>query len=451
MSGPLQAQSLSNTLKLPSAAWVVYDVANTVYAAVLTYIFTPYAGERFGTRGAIGLVSGAAMVLSAFSLDIFANLADRTGRARLYLIVSTLVCVTGLALFGASDSLGLTMAAFFVATLCYNTALVFYNSLLPSVAADRHQGLVSGLGVGLGYIGTLIIVLLLDLPGKYGYSTTFIVAAGIFLVLALPCFLLVRERRVLERQPVTLVLVRAQLGTLYRTVKELPRDRPLMWFLIGNFFCVDVLNTAILYFGDFSVSTFFVNRGTPESPLWQPRMPLALPGISIETAGDLLKVAGTSLNLLALVFGVLLGFTCDRFGALRVLRLSALFLLLGLLGTAAFAGVDLLFYLLMICGFGGLGLAGIWTAGRKLLIELAPRERLAQYFSLYGLSTKVSIIGSAVFGTIVDITRRTTGDDLLAWKAALFLQVVPLALGLFFLMLVRNRPRHGETDQLSTS
>ena len=86
MSGPLQAQSLTNTLKLPSAAWVVYDVANTVYAAVLTYIFTPYAGERFGTRGAIGLVSGAAMVLSAFSLDIFANLADRTGNDRVIVL-----------------------------------------------------------------------------------------------------------------------------------------------------------------------------------------------------------------------------------------------------------------------------------------------------------------------------------------------------------------------------
>ncbi len=88
-------------------------------------------------------------------------------------------------------------------------------------------------------------------------------------------------------------------------------------------------------------------------------------------------------------------------------------------------------------------------AGRKLLIELAPRERLAQYFSLYGLTTKVSIIGSAVFGTIVDQVTRATGSDLTAWKAALYFQAVPLTLGLFFLMLVR-KPKP-VTDELSTT
>ncbi|MCC6149571.1 MAG: MFS transporter [Planctomycetes bacterium] len=449
MADPVKVARLETTLKGASAAWILYDVANTVYAAVLTYIFTPFAGEKFGTRGAIGLVSGAAMVLSAFSLDVFANLADRTGRARIYLVLSTLICIGGLACFGATDSQFVTMAAFFTATLCYNTALVFYNSLLPSVADDRHQGLVSGLGVGLGYIGTLIIVLLLDLPGKYGYGMTFAIAAGIFLLLAMPCFLFVRERRVLERQPVTWPLIRAQMGTLLRTIKGLPQDRAMMWFLLGNFFCVDVLNTAILYFGDFTVSTFFKNTGSADHPVWQSRMPLEAFGLHIETASGILKLAGTSLNVLALIFGVLLGFTCDRFGALKVLRLSALFLVLGLLGTAAFAGVDLGFYLLMICGFGGLGLAGIWTAGRKLLIELAPRERLAQYFSLYGLTTKVSIIGSAVFGTIVDQVTRATGNDLAAWKAALYFQAVPLTLGLCFLMLVR-KPKV-ITDELSTT
>lgn len=222
----------------------------------------------------------------------------------------------------------------------------------------------------------------------------------------------------------------------------------MMWFLLGNFFCVDVLNTAILYFGDFTVSTFFKNSGSADHPAWVARMPLEVFGLQIETASGILKLAGTSLNVLALLFGVLLGFTSDRFGALKVLRLSALFLVLGLLGTAAFAGVDLGFYLLMICGFGGLGLAGIWTAGRKLLIELAPRERLAQYFSLYGLTTKVSIIGSAVFGTIVDQVTRATGNDLTAWKAALYFQAVPLTLGLFFLLLVRKAKP--VTDELST-
>lgn len=448
MSDGPKVGKLDKTLKTASAAWILYDVANTVYAAALTYLFTPYAGDKFGTRGAIGIVSGAAMVTSAFTLDIFANLADRTGRARIYLVLSTLICIGGLATFGATDSQFITMLAFFVATLCYNTALVFYNSLLPSVAADRHQGLISGLGVGFGYIGTLIIVVLLDLPDKFGFAATFAISALVFLVLAMPCFVLVRERRVLERQKVTWPLVKSQLGTLFRTMAALPKDRPLMWFLLGNFFCVDVLNTAILYFGDFTINAFFVNTGTADAPVWKARAAWTVLGMSIDSASGLLKIAGASLNILALLFGILLGFTCDRFGSLRVLRLSALFLVFALLGTALFAGQDVGLYLLMICCFGGLGIAGVWTAGRKLLIELAPRERLAQYFSIYGLTTKVSIIGSAVFGSIVDFVRSSTGDSLLAWRVALATQAIPMALGLGLLLLVRRRKA---TDELSTT
>ncbi|MCC6464735.1 MAG: MFS transporter, partial [Planctomycetes bacterium] len=371
---PLHAAALPRTLKLPSAAWVLYDTANTVYAAVLTYLFAPYLGDLLESRSAQGVVNSASMVAAGLCVPVFASLADHTGRARLYLVISTLACIGGLACFGLQPGgwgAGmLALIAFFVANFGYNAALVFYNSLLPSVATEGQQGLVSGLGVGLGYIGTMIIVVLLDLPEKVGYPATFAIAAGIFFALALPCFLLVRERRVQSRAPFSFKLVRQQFSALAVTLRGLPRDRAVMWFLLGNFFCVDVLNTAILFFGDFTRSTFFVNTGADE---WQTRSGQALKvlGMGIATPGELLKVAGLALNFLALLFGVSLGFLTDRWGSLRVLRLSAAFLALGLLGAALWAGGNLTAYLLSICVFGSLGLAGIWTAGRKLLIELA--------------------------------------------------------------------------------
>jgi UMF1 family MFS transporter len=373
------------------------------------------------------------------------------------------------------------MALFFVANVGYNAALVFYNALLTSVAADKHQGLVSGLGVGLGYIGTMIIVVLLGLPDtvalwldpglrelipplgtlealaaaaepgdlqdriaaarRSGLTWTFAVSAGIFFVLALPCFLMVRERRVLTRTPFTAALVKQQFGSLLSTLKGLPRDRAVMWFFLGNFFCVDVLNTAILFFGDFTRATFFVNEGTAASPVWISRGDLTLFGHLVKTPGELLTIAGLSLNVLALAFGVLLGFMTDRFGALRTLRFAAACLALGLIGAAFGGGNSLLVYLIGICGFGALGLAGIWTAGRKLLIELSPREKLGEYFGLYGITIKLSVIGSAVFGVIFDSVTRITGSDLMGWKAALLFQAVPLLLGLGFLMLVKTKGR----------
>lgn len=475
--------TLERTLPTPSGAWVLYDTANTVYAAVLTYIFAPYLGELMGgTRSIQGVINSASMITAGLMVPLLASIADHTGRARLYLIISSMACILGLGLFGVSSNAFVVMALFFVANVGYNAALVFYNALLTSVAADRHQGLISGLGVGLGYIGTMIIVVLLGLPDtialwldpalqamlsadiatlealaaatepgelqdriaaarRSGLTWTFAVSAGIFFVLALPCFLLVRERRVLTRTPFTAALVKQQFGSLLATVKGLPRDRAVMWFFLGNFFCVDVLNTAILFFGDFTRATFFVNEGTAASPVWVSRGDLLLFGYLVKTPGELLTIAGLSLNVLALAFGVLLGFMTDRFGSLRTLRFAAGCLALGLIGAAYGGGNSLLVFLIGICGFGALGLAGIWTAGRKLLIELSPREKLGEYFGLYGITIKLSVIGSAVFGVIFDSVTKWTGSDLIGWKAALSFQALPLLLGLGFLMLVKTNRR----------
>lgn len=437
---------LERTLKVPSGAWVLYDTANTVYAAVLTYIFAPYLGELFDARWPQGVTNSVSMIVAGLCVPVFASAADRTGRARLYLVISTLACIGGLALFGISDAKWIILVIFFGANVAYNASLVFYNSMLTSVAADRHQGLVSGLGVGFGYIGTLIIVALLGLPGSIGYPATFAVAAGVFLVLAMPCFLLVKERRVLSREKFTRKLAGEQFRSVWRTIRGLPKDRAVMWFFIGNFFCVDVLNTAILFFGDFTRSTFFVNHGTAKDPDWVSRGNLELFGMLIETPSGLLMIAGVSLNVLALLFGVLLGFMTDRWGSLRTMRLAAFFLILGLIGAAVGGGVDVTVYIIGICGFGALGLAGIWTAGRKLLIELSPRDKLGEYFGLYGITMKLSVLGSAIFGGIYDGVTILTGDDLTGWKAALLLQAVPLALGLGFLFLVKPEARRSERE-----
>ena len=50
---------------------------------------------------------------------------------------------------------GVILVAYFFATICYQAALVFYNAMLPSVSTSANIGVVSGLGVGLGYLGTV--------------------------------------------------------------------------------------------------------------------------------------------------------------------------------------------------------------------------------------------------------------------------------------------------------
>jgi UMF1 family MFS transporter len=360
-----------------------------------------------------------------------------------------------MALFGFTTDAVMLMALFFVSNFAYNSAVVFYNSLLASVAADRHQGLVSGLGVGLGYFGTILTLFILKaIPEKIEYETLYPILAGIFLVFALPSFLFVRERRVVSRERFTLQLARDQARTLVTTLTTLPRHRQIMWFLLGNFFCTDVLNTAILFFGDFTQNAFFVNAGTPEKENWVPRIPLELFGFEFTSRRSLLIVAGLALNILAMVFGVTLGFMSDRFGSLKTMRFSAWCLVFGLLGAALWAGDNLTLYVIAICGFGPLGLAGIWTAGRKLLIEITPRERLGEFSGLHGIAMKLSVVGSSVFGIIDSLARNWSGSELTGLRAALAFQAVPLLLGIFCLYMMhtpKTEKLMGHTDDLSTT
>lgn len=410
---------------LRPAAWVLYDLANTVYAATLTFLFTPYVTELFQEKTTIGATQTASMLLAALLVPILGAIADRTARTRRYLVIATLLCIASIAGWGLGSGKGWMLACFFLANVTYNLGILFYNSLLPSVARPEREGLVSGVGVGVGYFGTIFVLAVL-LPLKASQETRFLLAAGMFLVAALPCMLLVRDRRTAE-PGTTAESVRGALLSLGATLRSLPRHQALLWFLLANFCLVDVLNTAILFFADFTKDVFrdSADAGT-----------LRLFGQQFQGEGGLetfVMQMGLGLNGLALVFGIGLGFLTDR-RPLLVMRCSAVALLGALIGGAWFGGTSPIGFLLTLVVLGAFGLSGIWTAGRKIVVMLAPREKVGEFFGLYGITVKLSVIGSSVYGVVADACKSP--------RPAILAQSVQLVLGLCFLALVRL-PRAG--------
>jgi len=400
-------------------AWVLYDVANTVYSATLTFLFTSYAKTVLGGElKGVGLVQFGSMVLAGLLVPLLGALSDQTRRTRAYLTIATLACIAGMAGFGCDFGGAWLLGCFFVANITYNLGLLFYNALLPAVAPAERAGRVSGLGVGFGYIGTLAVLVVFLPPA--GTRPDFFGTAATFLVLAMPCLLLVRDRRP-PRSGSTGTAMRDAVRSLRQTLRELPRHRALAWFLLGNFCLVDVLNTAILYFADFTTEVF--------------RAPVAAGSVSLfghAFAGNdgltsVLRVTGFALNGLALPFGILLGRWTDR-APLGVMRVSAIALLLALIGGAAFGGESLLGYLLTLGVLGAFGLSGIWTAGRKMVLLLAPPDQTGEYFGLYGITLKLSVLGSVVYAFLADAY---------GCKPAMLAQGVQLLVGLGCLAMVR--------------
>ena len=69
-----------------------------------------------------------------------------------------------------------------------------------------------------------------------------------------------------------------------------------------------------------------------------------------------------------------------------------------------FAGVAERAYIVLGCLIGATG-APLQSASRSLLIRLAPKDRIAQYFGLFALTGKVtSFIGPLLIGTITAAT-----------------------------------------------
>ena len=49
-----------------------------------------------------------------------------------------------------------------IANLFYELSLIFYNSLLKDISKDKSLGKSSGFGFALGYIGGIVILLILE-------------------------------------------------------------------------------------------------------------------------------------------------------------------------------------------------------------------------------------------------------------------------------------------------
>lgn len=389
---------------LRTSSWVLYDLANTVYSAQLTFLFTPYVKATHGELTSLGVVTFVSMVAAAVLVPLFGALTDHTRRTRRYLVTATLACIAATAGFGIELGLGWLLLCYFAANLAFNLSLLFYNALLPTVAPPQRAGRIGGLGVGVGYGGTiLVLAVLLPLQSDPPGTSVFWLAALMFLGFALPCLIFVADRR----PPLpgsSAVAMRAASRSAIRALRTLPRHRALMWFLLANFCFVDVLNTAILYFAELTESVF--GDDGPEG---------------------LVMTAGLMLNGLALVFGIAIGGWTDR-RPLQVMALSGVALLVGLVGGAVFGGHSVAGYLATMVTFGAFGLTGIWTAGRKLVILLAPPEQVGQYFGLYGITVKLSVFGAVVYGLVADH---------FGTKPALLSQTPQLLLGLLFLSMVR--------------
>jgi UMF1 family MFS transporter len=383
-------------------AWCGYDFANTIFSGiVVTYAFSLHLNAVSGQDSWAGLANSLSMLLAALAAPLAGALADRSGNGRKFLLWSTLLCCLFTGLLGVAGGVVQLVVLFIAANLFYQVALVFYNSLLTDVSSERERGGVSGWGVSLGYVGFIVSLLLVKpIVARYGLAASFYLAAGLFLLFAVPAFRYLPA--VGGGIRVGWVMIRQSFRGVAKTLREIVPQRRPRYFLLAKFFYNEALNTVIVFLSVFAVKQ--VGFGEQE----------------------VIRVL-ILLTLAAVLGSVIIGKLSDIVGAERVLlAVVALWVvvvagLIFLPGKAAFYGLGSL---------AGALLGGVWTSDRIVLISLAPPKKLNEYFGFYGLVGKSSaIFGPLSFGLVADLAGY-------AWAMASVL--VMLLIGLCFLVAFRR-------------
>jgi UMF1 family MFS transporter len=425
-------------------AWILYDFANTIFSVtVLTLFFPLWVEERVGSDAflsAPSLVNAATAVsalLVVFSAPLLGAVADLRQRRVPYLVVLTLAAVALTALLDVAGGVVFGLAVFVAADVAYQSALVFYNALLPAVSAGRGEGRVSGYGTAAGYVGTILALVVLTffvengealsrVLGVFGgwletgsdtNSNAFLPTAVLYLVFSLPAFFLVPDPAVRARRPVS-------VGAAYRdvvgTLRNLRAYAGMGAFILATVLYTDAANTAIANMALYGRVVFGMD--TPQV---------------------------TSLLLFSTVFAVVgsavFGFLCDRYGPKRTLLVVLLLWLVALVLAAGALGVWMLF---LAGPFVGVALGGMWTVGRVMLVALSPPEKLGEFFGLFSLAGKVS----AVFGpALTSILLFSFGGGAAAYRVSIGSLAVIMVGGIYFLLRVPDaRPRGDSTVPLDS-
>lgn len=405
-------------------AWVLYDFANTIFSvSILTVFFPLWLDQQIGDGAwLVNLATAVAALLVFFTAPVLGAMADLRQRRVPYLVILTVISVLLTAGLDLAGGVVVGVALFVAADLTYQSAIIFYNALLPAVAAGRGAGRISGYGTAAGYVGTILALIFLtffvsdaeavrSILGPFGgwmetggeqNSNAFLPTAVLFLLFSLPAFFLVPDPAVRPPRPVA-------LGTAYRdvlnTVRNLRAYAGVGTFILATILYMDAANTAVSNMALYGREVF---------------------GMGSAEVRNLLLFS----TVFAVVGSTASGFATDRAGPKKTLLAVLVLWLVSIVLAAAAVGPWMLF---LAGPLVGVALGGTWTVSRVMLVALSPPEKLGEFFGLFSLAGRFS----AVFGpALTAILLLSFGRGAAAYRVSIGSLAVIMALGIFLLARV---------------
>lgn len=383
----------------------MYDWANSVYSLVITSaIFPAYYNAVTSSKGIetvsffgfkvdnsvlLAYALAVAFFVVSLTLPLLSGIADYSGKKKLFLKIfmyfGAISCI-GLFWFdGNNIEWGITCYA--LAGIGYAGGLVFYDAYLPEIVNKDRMDAVSARGYSMGYIGSVILmiinILLITYYDSVGFETK--ASATRFAFLSVGIWWIGFSQITFLRLPKAQVVEKTQnfLSKGYeefrKVFKSIQKQNDIRTYLV-SFFLYNMGVQTVMYLA----ATF---------------------------AADELKMADDSLILTVLIIQLV-----AILGAIFFSRLSGLkgnkiaiktMLIIWILicFAAYFVTTEIQFFVLAFVV--GLVMGGIQSLSRATFSKLLPKETVdtASYFSFFDVAFHLSTaFGTLSFGLIQQLT-----------------------------------------------
>ncbi|MBP1822465.1 MFS transporter [Mycobacterium sp. OAE908] len=402
MSDP---RSAAPTRRRSQVSWALWDFGATgVNAIVVTFVFSVYLTSSVGhdLPGETSPASWLGRTLALAGL-VVAVLAPVTGvwvdapwrRKRVLALLTGAVVLMTASMSLIRDDYryllpGLALLACTAA--CNDLATVPYNAMLRQVSTADSPGRISGFGLAMGFLGSVVLLVivyfgfisgdgdthgLLGLPGDDGQNVraAVLLAAVWFAVFAFPVFIVVPAPE--PGEPKDRVGFLGAYRALWSEIAgEWRRDRNVVYYLLAS---------AVFRDGLTGVATFGAVLG------------VKVYGIS---AANVL-LFGIGASIIAAVGAVFGGLLDDRLGSKLVIvgsliaMITVALTLLALSGAAAFWVCGLL-----LCLFIG----PVQASARTLMLRMTADGKEGVAFGLFTTTGRaVSFLAPWLFSTFIDV------------------------------------------------
>ncbi len=302
-------------------SWILYDWANSVYATnMMAAIFPIYYANIAGNTGdkwwGIG-VSAASLIIAVLS-PIFGSIGDFRGMKKKLLTACLLLGIVFTAATAFVDDWKLMLIGYVVSHIGYSGANVFYDSFLTDVTTRDRMDSVSAWGYAMGYLGgstipfvACIVLLLLTDFSVTAVKFSILLTCIWWAVFSIPLLKNVKQTHYVDTPPSR--LASAAMHNLWRTMRDIARDKGLLFYLVAYFFYIDGVGTVI---------NLATNYGAT---------------LGLGSTGMILALMVT--QLVAVPFSILFSRLASRIGALRMIA-AAIGVYIVICGVGFFMGLN---------------------------------------------------------------------------------------------------------------